>query len=119
VDVPDATVDLPDLLSEHLGLTIEGAVSIERMAEFCQGRINAIGANPAAKGRLILAWPEGLPTPKKGLRSADDVVALMNLLDAIETEFSIPFGEPDPRYEGERGPKNKNKDRSNEFKLTK
>lgn len=105
VDVPDESVDLPDLLSEHLGVTIESEVSVERMAEFCQGRINAIGANPEAKRKLIQSWPDGLPTPKKGLRSADDVVALMTLLDQIETEFSIPFGETDPRYANQRGHK--------------
>jgi hypothetical protein len=118
VDVPDETVNLPDLLSEHLGVEVVGAVSVERMAEFCQGRINAIGANPAAKSRLIQRWPEGLPTPKKGLRGPDDVVALMNVLDAIETEFSIPFGETDPRYANEKGHKGQT-DRSNEYKLTK
>ena len=60
------------------------------------------------KAKLIRIWPEGLPTPRKGLRSADDVVTLMNLLDAVEAEFSIPFGETDPRYEGLRGPKRTN-----------
>jgi len=115
-DVPSDAVDLPELLSEHLGAEVTAEVTVERMAEFCQGRINAIGVRPEAKAKLIQLWPEGLPTPKRGLRSADDVVVLMNLLDAVEAEYSIPFGESDPRYANERGPKG-NIDRSNNYKL--
>jgi hypothetical protein len=123
VDGPEAIAppepdDLRGLLSEHLGAEVVSEVSIERMAAFCQGRINAIGARPEAKAKLIQRWPDGLPTPKKGLTSPDQVVTLMNLLDAIEAEFSIPFGETDPRYINQKGHKGTT-DRSNEYMLTK
>lgn len=93
-------------------------VPLEEMSEYCQDRINAIGKTPQAKAKLIQRWPEGLPTPRKGLRDADDVVALLGLLDAVEAEFSIPFGRPDPRHANWTEARGR-LDRSNEYRLTK
>jgi hypothetical protein len=110
-DAPLAT--LPDLslpptfaqVLDDAGLVTAavGSASIAEMAAWCQSRINDIGKNPAAKAKLIQRWPEGLPTPKKGIETADQVITLLNLLDAIDAEFSIPFGESDPRFRGQNG----------------
>ena len=72
------------------------------MSAWCQERINAIGFNDAAKRTLITKWPEGLPTPKKGITTDEQVITLLNLLDAIETEFSLPWV-PDPRTKFQKG----------------
>ena len=109
-------VDVPVDPLDELSTVVVGEASLEIMAAFCQRRINEIGSNPDAKKLLIQRWPEGLPTPKKGITSPDQVVTLLNLLDAIEAEFSIPFGEPDPRHINEKGNK-ASVNRSNEFKL--
>lgn len=97
--VVGAPVDPVEELHEHgIEASIVGNATLEQMSAYCQRRINTIGENQAAKSKLIQRWPEGLPTPKKGITTFDQVITLLNLLDAIEAEFSIPFGETDPRY---------------------
>ena len=80
-------------------------VPLADMAAWCQERINAIGANASAKTKLIQRWPEGLPTPKKGITTDTELCTLLTLLDAIEAEFSIPFPSRDPRLAGWDGHK--------------
>jgi hypothetical protein len=114
----DEPRDVPVILEAELGATVAGEVTIAVMAEWCQGRINAIGANADAKTALIRMWPEGLPTPKKGIQDNQQLITLLNLLDAIETQFSIPFGTSDPRLAHQMGKNRDEIDRSNEFMLT-
>jgi len=117
----DATpVEVPKEASELLAeITVEAGpvIALDVMAKYCQARINSIGGYPDAKAKLILLWPEGLPTPKKGVETPEQMVTLLNLLDKVEAEFSIPFSVSDPRYEGMKGHRNEI-DRSNEFMLT-
>ena len=112
-------VEAPRSVEEHLSEMVADTgpiISIEDMAAFCQRRINVIGSNKEAKAKLILKWPDGLPTPKKGMQTAQQVITLLTLLDSIEAEFSIPFGETDPRLINAKGHKGST-DRSNEFML--
>jgi hypothetical protein len=69
---------------------------IEVMVEYIKQRIGVIADHPAAKQKLLLSWPEKLPTPKQGLVERADVVRVLDLLDKVEAEFSLPFM-PDPR----------------------
>ena len=104
--LPREAGDLQDMM-EAEGLVGEAGpiIPLADMSAWCQERINAIGFNEAAKRKLIERWPEGLPTPKKGITTDVQIVQLLNLLDAIETEFSLAFV-PDPRTKyqtGDRG----------------
>jgi hypothetical protein len=72
-------------------------VSLGDMAAYCQARITTIGQYEQAKTTLIARWPEGLPTPRKGIESFEQINTLLTLLDRVEAEYSIPFLHPDPR----------------------
>jgi len=81
-------------------------IPLADMSAWCQERINAIGENANAKRGLIQKWPEGLPTPKKGITTDVELCTLLTLLDTIEAEFSIPWPSRDPRlagWDGHRG----------------
>jgi len=86
---------------EALVLAFPGAelveTSLEHMATYAQDRITTIGQSDRAKATLIARWPEGLPTPRKGLTSWEQVETLLKLLDDVEAEYSIPFMHRDPR----------------------
>ena len=111
-------VDPVERLSSEMGAEPEGMeVSLDVMAEYCQRRITTIGQHPKAKETLILWWPEGLPTPKKGITSPDQIVTLLNLLDKIEKDYSIPFMHTDPRSSLQVGLHKSQANRSNEFLL--
>lgn len=58
-------------------------------------RISAIGQVPEARAALVRQWPHGVPTPANG-PSAAQMVRILDLLDAVEAAFSIPFS-VDPR----------------------
>ena len=118
-DAPVASVpvDPLDALSSELGAEVVGEVTLETMAEYCQSRIVAIGGHDLARKWLLMKWPEGLPSPKKGITSDDQILQLLNLLDEVEARFSIPFGTSDPRLQVQHDLHRSQIDRSNEFLL--
>lgn len=73
------------------------ATSPKAIVDWCQVRITAIGQHAAAKRQLMLTWPDGLPTPKRGITEPGDIIRLLDLLDAIEKVHSLPFVGGDPR----------------------
>lgn len=70
---------------------------IAQLSDWCQVRINTIRDHSDARTLLMRLWPEGLPTPKKGLQTSEQVDTLLNLLNKVEAEFSFTFPEGDPR----------------------
>jgi hypothetical protein len=113
----DAALAEPPSLAVSLEAVEVIEVSLDDMAAYCQRRLNAIKAIPEATKALILRWPDGLPTPKKGISNPSQMVTLLNLLDAVEAEFSMPFNEPDPRLVLMKGLPKAEMNRSNEFLL--
>ena len=93
--VPEPVFDPVPVLEAELGAIAE--LTLDEMSAFCQARIAQIGQHPKAKETLILRWPEGLPTPKKGVRDFSDIATIIKLLDTIEAQYSLPFIGPDPR----------------------
>jgi len=77
-------------------------VPLQEMVDWCQQRIAVIRDNPHARSALLRKWPNKIPTPKQGLAKPDDIVAVLNVLDSIEAEFSIPFGMDPRRQDGLR-----------------
>lgn len=78
--------------------TVEVDVPLEEVVAYCHARVTTIAGYEKAKESLILWWPEGLPTPKSGkLTNPDDIVKVLNLLDKVEKDYSIPFMHTDPR----------------------
>jgi hypothetical protein len=89
---PAAVADMLD------AVPLEGTELGVALVEFAQARIAAIRAHdPKAVKRLMTLWPEGVPTPKKGLSDPDDVERVLNVLDKVEAEFSVTFPSGDPR----------------------
>lgn len=111
--------DAVERLETELGAEVVADVDmLPALIEFCKLRIKTIGEDPKAKDTLILRWPADLPTPKKGIEKPGDVVRLLDILDKIEAQFSIPFLHQDPRNVHRKGHKSK-ADLSNEFMVTK
>jgi hypothetical protein len=108
---PDPTSTVP----EDREATPPGEIMAEMLA-WCRERITAIGLNDHARRWLITSWPADLPKPS-AITTPDNVVRLLDLLDAIEAEFSLQFPGNDPRLAYQIG-KNKNEmDRSNSFMM--
>jgi hypothetical protein len=76
---------------------------IEAMSEFAQSRINTIGTSNEARALLLRRWPPDTPTLRQGGITAAQLSAVLDLLDAIEGAFSLPFPPGDPRVEWGRG----------------
>jgi hypothetical protein len=106
------------VLNEELGATVVMTDEIvPAMLAFCRKRIATIGEHDVARDKLPKAWPADLPKPSK-ITSPHDVVRLLDLLDAFEQEYSIPFLHADPRAELQMGVHKGAVDRSNGFALT-
>jgi hypothetical protein len=100
IDVPmtpeDVAAEFPDSeLIDTSGPYDE--IMIAQLSDWCQFRINTIRDHSDARTLLMRLWPEGLPTPKKGLETSEQVDTLLNLLNKVEAEFSFTFPEGDPR----------------------
>jgi hypothetical protein len=79
---------------------LEGDELYAELVEFIRRRIAAIRAkDPAATKRLLVLWPDGVPTPKTGLSEPDHIEQVLNVLDKVEAEFSIAFPSGDPRVQ--------------------
>jgi len=104
-------------LDDELGATVVMTASIvPEMLTFCKKRIRTIGEHDQVE-KLLAAWPPDLPKPN-AITSPHDVVRLLDLLDAFEAQFNIPFLHADPRAELQMGVHKGAVDRSNEFALT-
>jgi len=93
-------------------------VIYDEVLNWALGRIRGIGCHEKARRQLVLSWPSDLPKPHQ-LREAHDeacLIKLLNLLDRIEAEYSIPFPESDPRLRYQTGPK-RDMQRDNAFML--
>lgn len=66
------------------------------LRQYCIRRILTIGGDEKARKALLLLWPKSLPKPKE-ITEPGDLVMLLDLLDRVEAEFSIPFTHTDPR----------------------
>jgi hypothetical protein len=68
-----------------------------RVRAWLQGRIDTIGAHPAARETLGAFWPSGLPTLRgSNDHTTDQLAVIESLLDDVERQYEIPFGPPHP-----------------------
>jgi hypothetical protein len=91
VTVADPAKPVAVILEEELG-----AEPID-MIGFIKARISAIRDNPDALNYLMTWWPDGVPSPKKGLPDPDDIEKVLDLLDKTEAQFGLDFPADDPR----------------------
>lgn len=91
---------------------------VEAMSEFAQSRINTIGMIDEARNQLLRRWPDGVPTIRQGGITPAQLSAVLDLLDAIEGAFSLPFPPGDPRVEWDRGLHSDDLPRNNEPRST-
>ncbi len=70
---------------------------ITEMSSFVKARMKAVGTNPEAKKSMLLAWPEGLPTPKQGIERPEQMTTILRLLDDVEAKHEMTFPVDDPR----------------------
>ena len=119
-DMPGVALPVVDDPVEAVKEAFPGSqvVALSDMSAFCQARINTIRDIPQAKDTLILWWPEGLPTPKKGITEPKDMITLLRLLDKVEAQFSIPILHSDPRAILQAGVHKSKIDSSPEFAIT-
>lgn len=82
---------------------VEPSAWVEAMSEFAQSRINTIGSSNEARALLLKRWPPNTPTLRQGGITPAQLSAVLDLLDAIEAAFSLPFPPGDPRVEWGRG----------------
>jgi hypothetical protein len=67
------------------------------------GRVGAIRSHSEiATQRLLRLWPAGVPGLKREGHSMSELDAIALVLDQVEADYSIPFGESDPRMAGSK-----------------
>lgn len=76
---------------------------IDAMLPWAQARVNAIGTHPEARAMLLRRWPIDIPPIRGGELSATQLSRALDLLDSIESAYSLPFPEGDPRVEWNAG----------------
>jgi hypothetical protein len=85
------------------------------MVPWAQARINVIGKHPESRQMLIRRWPAGVPTLRGDTEpTPQQLTTILNLLDAIEAAYSLPFPEGDPRVEWNRGLHSSEMERGNQ-----
>jgi len=98
--VPDLNTSEPDPEWQQHDAEMDAEEMIRGMVEYIQVRVRGCGAHPQARARLSQQWPTGVPTPKQGLSEPAHITQVLDLLDAVERDFSLPFVGGDPRIKG-------------------
>jgi hypothetical protein len=75
----------------------------QAMLPWAQARVNVIGTHPEARAMLLRRWPVDIPPIRGGELTATQLSRALDLLDSIESAYSLPFPEGDPRVEWNRG----------------
>ena len=65
--------------------------SLDGHIAWAKERLQYIAQHEAAAKRLTMRWPAGLPTPKQGIVSMEQVLRVNDLLSEIEAEFELSF----------------------------
>ena len=73
------------------------------MLPWTQERINEIGRHPEARSLLLRRWPADVPPLRAGGISPSQLARVLDVVDAIESAFSMPWPPGDPRTEWQRG----------------
>jgi hypothetical protein len=76
---------------------------LEAMLPWAQERINLIGTLPEPRSLLLRRWPASIPPFRQATPTAMQLATILDLLDAVESAFSLPFPAGDPREEWDRG----------------
>lgn len=76
---------------------------VEAMLPWCQERINVIGGLAEPRAMLLRRWPEHIPPFRVTPPSPTHLSQILDLVTQIETAYSLPFPEGDPRVEWSRG----------------
>lgn len=99
--------DVINLLEQSLGATVEVDRRLDvddpaidwngDMTEFALKRIAVIGTHSEARAMLMRLWPEHVPPIRKQQPDNEQLKEILDVLDKVETAFSLPWPEGDPR----------------------
>jgi hypothetical protein len=64
--------------------------------EWARTRLSLIGKNERAKQWLMVRWEEGLPTPRQGIETEQELDRVLALLARCEAEFGMGWVEQPP-----------------------
>ncbi len=84
------------------------------MLPWAQERINTIGTHPEARALLLRRWPADVPPLRAGGVSPAGLARVLDLIDTVESAFSIPFPPGDPRQGWSEGLHRSQVQRTNE-----
>jgi hypothetical protein len=87
----------PDIVEEDPDEAWCGA-----MLPWAQERVNLIGNLAEPRAMLLRRWPANIPPLRAGVTSRQ-LATILDLLDSIESAYSLPFPAGDPRLEWDRG----------------
>lgn len=92
----------------------EGQWWLDAMLPWAQKRINVIGLHSEARALLLRRWPASVPPLRAGGVTTSQLSLVLDVLDTIESAFSMPFPAGDPRLEWQRGVHRSEMDITNE-----
>jgi hypothetical protein len=91
----DAPVDQPDEVAE--------------LVDWAKLRLSYVAQNEGATKLLMRLWPQGLPTPKQGVKTVEQANEILSLLTKVEADFELGFVEGGPQSSGHRSTRKKGK----------
>jgi hypothetical protein len=97
-----AVMDTPMHALEHLEEPvtdeIDSGVWLGQMVGFALARIETIGTVAEARSSLLRQWPSGVDKPHP-LMPTSHMARILDLLDAVEAAYHIPWPTGDPRVD--------------------
>jgi hypothetical protein len=98
VAAPSEPLSEPDEPEAVVALGEPSEALREAVAGWLRGRVQAIRAHSdIATQKLQRTWPAGVPGLKQDGHSWEQLGLIEDALDSVEAEYSVPFGETDPR----------------------
>jgi len=73
---------------------------LAELVDWAKLRLSYVAQNEAATKLLLRLWPQGLPTPKQGVRTIEQANEILSLLSKVEAEFELGFVEGGPKSVG-------------------
>jgi len=73
------------------GLEADSTLELDAHVAWAKQRLLQVSQHEAATKRLMLLWPVGLPTPKQGIKTMEQVMEVHSLLAKVEADFELSF----------------------------
>lgn len=77
-----------------------GDDGLAELVDWAKLRLSYVAQNEGATKLLLRLWPQGLPTPRQGVKTVEQANEILSLLTKVEADFELGFVEGGPKSVG-------------------